>query len=216
MKLLYGTANPAKLASMRSKVEGLGIEIIGLNDIDIKINSVDESGNNPLENARLKALCYYNAVKMPVFSCDSGLYIEGVESRHQPGVHVRRVKGKVLNDEEMIEHYTKVAADMGGYAKARYNNAICFVLDEKAIYEYNGEDISSEYFLLSSRPHPKRVKGFPLDSISIEIESGEYYMDLKTTEGYKSKYDMWQGFRDFFIKALDNREAAAAIDGRDE
>lgn len=33
MKLLYGTTNTAKLNSMRSKIEGLGIEIIGLKDI---------------------------------------------------------------------------------------------------------------------------------------------------------------------------------------
>jgi XTP/dITP diphosphohydrolase len=84
MKLLFGTTNPAKLETMRSKVKVLGIEVIGLNDIDIKLDSVDESGNNPLENARLKALAYYKATKMPVFSCDTGLYIEGVESKNQP------------------------------------------------------------------------------------------------------------------------------------
>jgi XTP/dITP diphosphohydrolase len=216
MKLLFGTTNPAKLESMRSKVKVLGIEVIGLNDIDIKLDSVDESGNNPLENARLKALAYYKAAKMPVFSCDTGLYIEGVESKNQPGVYVRRVTDKEMNDEEMIAYYTKVAADMGGFAKVRYKNAICLVLDEKSIYEYDGMDISSEYFLLKSEPHSKRIKGFPLDSISVEIESGEYYMDLDAQEGYESKFDIGQGFRDFFIRALENREVAAAIDGRDE
>jgi 8-oxo-dGTP diphosphatase len=215
MKLLYGTTNPAKLAIMRSKVEGLGIEIIGLKDIDIKVDPVDESGDNPMENARVKALAYYDAVRMPVFSCDSGLYIEGVESKNQPGAYVRRVDGKEMNDEEMIAYYAKVAASMGGFAKARYKNAICLVLDEESIYEYDGLDISSECFLLTSEPHSKRVTGFPLDSISVEIESGEYYMDLEAAEGYKSKYDIGQGFRDFFIRVLENREAAAAIDGKE-
>lgn len=216
MKLLYGTTNPAKLTTMRSKIEGLGIEIIGLNDIDIKVDSVDESGNNPLENARLKALAYHHAIRMPVFSCDSGLYIDGVESKNQPGAYVRRVDGKEMNDEEMIAYYAKVAASMGGFAKARYKNAICLVLDEESIYEYDGLDISSEYFLLTSEPHSKRVTGFPLDSISVEIESSEYYMDLEAVEGYKSKYDIGQGFRDFFIRVLENREAAVTIDRKDE
>lgn len=216
MKLLYGTTNTAKLNSMRNKVEGLGIEIIGLGDIDIKADPVDESGKNPMENARVKALAYYDAIRMPVFSCDTGLYIDGVESKNQPGAYVRRVAGKEMNDEEMIAYYAKVAASMGGFAKARYKNAICLVLDEESIYEYDGLDISSEYFLLTSEPHSKRVKGFPLDSISAEIESREYYMDLEAAEGYKSKYDIGQGFRDFFIRVLADREAAITIDRKDE
>jgi XTP/dITP diphosphohydrolase len=64
MKLLYGTANPAKLKHMREMLEGLELEIIGLNEVDIQIDSIDESGNNPLENAKIKALAYYNATKM--------------------------------------------------------------------------------------------------------------------------------------------------------
>jgi 8-oxo-dGTP diphosphatase len=216
MKLLYGTTNPAKLEAMRNIVEGLGIEIIGLKDIDIKVDSVDESGNNPLENARLKALAYYKAVKMPVFSCDTGLFIDGVESKDQPGAYVRRIDGKEMNDEEMIEYYAKVASSLGGFARARYKNAICFVLSEEIIYEYDGEDISSESFLISSEAHSKRVKGFPLDSLSVEIESGKYYMDLEAIEGYKSKYDIGQGFREFFRRALENREVATTIDERDE
>lgn len=216
MKLLYGTTNTAKLNSMRNKVEGLGIEIIGLKEIDIKVDSVDESGSNPMENARVKALAYYDAIRMPVFSCDTGLYIDGVESKNQPGAYVRRVAGREMNDEEMMTYYAKIAADMGGFVKARYKNAICLVLDQEAIFQYDGEDISSECFLLASIPHHKRVKGFPLDSISVEMESGEYYMDLETKKSYKSKYDIGQGFRDFFIRTLFDREAAASIDGKDE
>jgi len=41
---------------MRSIVKGLGIEIIGLDDINLNIDKIDESGNNPLENAKIKAL----------------------------------------------------------------------------------------------------------------------------------------------------------------
>lgn len=212
MKMLYGTTNPAKLQSMRRMLEGLGIEVIGLNDIDIVLEKVDESGNNPLENARIKAKSYYSAVKVPVFSCDSGLFIDGIEDKKQPGVYVRRVNGKEMNDDEMIEYYSRLAAELGGLAKARYKNAICLVMSEDNIYEYDGEDISSESFYLSAVPHPQRVKGFPLDSISVEIESGKYYRDLEAN----SKHDIGKGFRAFFLRALENREAAAALEDREE
>ena len=37
------------------------------------VPKVKEDGNTPLENARLKAMVYYEAFQIPVFSCDSGL-----------------------------------------------------------------------------------------------------------------------------------------------
>jgi XTP/dITP diphosphohydrolase len=202
MKLLYGTGNPAKLKYMREMLEGLDLDILGLKDTGVLLDDIDESGNHPLENARIKALAYYRALRTPVFSCDSGLYIEGLELNEQPGVHVRRVNGKVLSDEEMIAYYSGIAAGFGGAVRAAYKNAICLVLDEEHIYEYDGEDIASGPFLIVTDVHPKRDKGFPLDSISIEIASGRHYMDLEPTR--KSVYEdsVSMAYRSFFLKAL--------------
>ena len=64
MKLLFGTGNQAKLSVMRSRLEKLGIELIGLNDLRAEgktIPEILENGDTPLENARLKALAYYEA-----------------------------------------------------------------------------------------------------------------------------------------------------------
>lgn len=107
MKLLYGTGNLAKLSAMRNRLEQLDIELIGLNDLRAEgkiIPEVIEDGNTPLENARLKAMAYYEAFQIPVFSCDSGLYFDNVPDEVQPGVHVRNVNGKCLSDDEMIDY----------------------------------------------------------------------------------------------------------------
>ncbi len=200
MKLLYGTSNPAKLKSIEEMLRGLDIDIIGLNEINMYIGKIDESGNNPLENARIKALAYYRVTKMPVFSCDSGLYIEGINEKRQPGVHVRRVNGKNLTDEEMIEYYGNMAKELGGKTKANYKNAICFIFNEERIYESMGDELGSERFILTSTPHKSRTKGFPLDSLSIDEKSGKYYMDIRNEESYEGKVS--DGFRKFFIKAL--------------
>lgn len=80
MKILYGTKNPAKINSMKNMLKNLEIELISLNDINLEIGKIDESGNSPLENARIKAFSYYKVWKKPVFSCDSGLYIDGIDS----------------------------------------------------------------------------------------------------------------------------------------
>lgn len=202
MKLLYGTANPAKLKHMREMLQGLDIEIIGLKDIDLEVDSIDENGNNPLENAKIKALAYYKAAKMPVFSCDTGLYIEGLDEKRQPGVHVRRVNGKTLNDEEMIQYYTSIASQLGGTAVAKYKNAICLVMDENSIYEYDGEDISFEKFLITTKVHKIRDKGFPLDSISIDIKTKKYFFDLDTNTQENGENNMSNSYKQFFRRAI--------------
>lgn len=113
MKLLYGTGNPAKIEAMKCRLSGFDLEIIGLRDLHKNIPSVPEDGNTPLENAKQKALAYYQAFHIPVFSCDSGLYIDGIPEEEQPGVHVRTIHGKYLTDEEMMEHYAGLALKYG-------------------------------------------------------------------------------------------------------
>lgn len=203
IRLLYGTSNPAKIQHMKEMLNGLNIEIQGLIDMGhLDVGPIGEDGNNPLENAKIKAMTYYKTLKRPVFSCDSGLYIEGLESKKQPGVHVRRVNGKELNDNEMIEYYANLAAELGGSAKAKYKNAICLIIDEENIFEYDGEDISAEEFIITSKAHSKRISGFPLDSLSIKIETGQYYMDIHENNNCDDEYKMAQGFRDFFLKTV--------------
>jgi inosine/xanthosine triphosphate pyrophosphatase family protein len=54
---LYGTDNPPKLSAMKSRLEQLDIELIGLNDLKAEgktLQEVVENGNTPLENARFK------------------------------------------------------------------------------------------------------------------------------------------------------------------
>lgn len=137
MKLLYGTGNLAKLSAMRNRLEQFDIELIGLNDLRVEgkiVPKVIEDGNTPLENARLKAMAYYEAFQIPVFSCDSGLYFDNVPDEVQPGVHVRNVNGKCLSDDEMIDYYSGLVKAYGNLV-ARYRNAICFVMDNTHIYE---------------------------------------------------------------------------------
>lgn len=199
MKLLYGTGNPAKLVAMQHRLEHLNLEIIGLKDLKAAIPQVEEDGNTPLENAEKKALAYYKAFGMPVFSCDSGLYIDNIPEAEQPGVHVRTVGGRTLSDDEMIDHYAGLAKKYGDLT-ARYRNAICLVLDEQHIYKAMEESMASEPFIITSIPHITRKQGFPLDSLSIDIKSGKYYYDLDETE--LDQVAVEDGFLEFFEKII--------------
>ncbi|MBQ8816656.1 MAG: hypothetical protein IJZ84_05185 [Lachnospiraceae bacterium] len=210
MKLLYGTGNPAKLEAMKRRLAPLGIELLGLRDLqreladmgdrEVRMPQIEEDGSTPLENAVKKATAYYEAFGIPVFSCDSGLYIDNIPEEKQPGVHVRTVNGKYLNDDEMLAHYIGLAKQYGDL-RARYRNAICLVMDAEHIYEAMEESMASEPFLITTVPHCSiRKKGFPLDSISLDIKTGKYYYDLSADE--LDRVAVEDGFLKFFENVL--------------
>ena len=201
MKILYGTTNKGKLQAMRLALESFDIELIGLGDIDSELPSINENGKTPLENAEIKAKAYYEAFRMPVFSCDSGLYFDELQEEEQPGLHVRRINDKELTDDEMIQYYAALAERHSGRITGRYRNAIYFILDENHHYSSMDMSIATEPFILVTEPHEKRVEGFPLDSLSIDIATGKYYYDLEVKDVSTSVDD---GVREFFASIFQN------------
>lgn len=199
LTFLYGTGNPAKLCGMREALKSLDVEIVGLKDMEKRPPTVSESGNTPLENAREKALAYFEFYGVPVFSLDSGLYFDNVSDNEQPGVHVRNVAGKRLSDNEMIEYYCGLARKCGGKLTARYKNAICLVMSKTEIYRSMDESLWGAPFYVVDKPHERpHQDGFPLDRLSVDISSGKYYYDLpKAVET-----EMYKGFRIFFENLL--------------
>lgn len=199
LKFLYGTTNRAKLDLMRKALAPIGIEIIGLNDVEADIPEVSESGSTPLENAKIKAEAYYSAFGIPVFSCDSGLYFDGLPDDEQPGIYVRRIDGRELSDEEMTEHYAALSAKYGGNIIGRYRNAIYLIVDDDKRFCTMDISIATEPFILSSIPHKKKVEGFPLDRLSKDVKTKKYYYDMDNptlTTGTE------EGLRDFFASVL--------------
>ena len=200
MKVLYGTTNQAKLAAMRQALAAFDLEIIGLRELNQPSPYVDESGKDPLVNAELKARAYYDAFHMPVFSCDSGLFFEDLPNAEQPFTHVRRVNGKELTDAEMTEYYAGLAHKHGGRLIGRYQNAICLVVDEMHVFKSMDESLSTESFILSDVPHERAVEGFPLDRLSKEIKTEEYYYDLPEYDLVESTFE---GSKRFFERVLE-------------
>ncbi len=198
MKFLYGTGNSAKLEHMKRMLDGLDIDIISFDDINSDIPDVKETGCTPIENACIKAKDYFKAFGIPVFSCDSGLYFENLPDFLSPKVNVRNVNGRYLTDEEMIDYYGGLAAKHGDIT-ASYRNAICLVYDKEHIFTDFNEDLSGSKFIICGVPHKKRVKGFPLDSLSKRIDTNEYYYD---TEHLRINTTI-TGFRRFFTSVLE-------------
>ena len=184
MKVLFATTNPAKVNKYKEALEQKGIELITLKDLDVKLPIV-ESGKNAIENAYIKAKTYYDATKIPTIGMDNNLFIEDLPEEKQPGTYVRRVNGKELNDEEMIEHYTKLVKENGGNLKAKwvYGMVVC---SDKGTSQFSW---TKDHFYFVDKPCEKINRGYPLDSISIIPEFNKYLAELtdKEKEEYKKK-----------------------------
>jgi len=182
MKVLFATTNPAKVKKYKKALEEKGIELITIKDLDFKLN-IDENGKNAIENAYIKAKAYYDATKITTIGMDNCLFIEELPEEKQPGTHVRRVNGKELTDEEMIEYYTNLIKKYGGKLTAKWIYGIVI---------YNGEETkkytwSKSNFYLIDKPCKKRNPGYPLDSISVMPENNKYWLELTNEEKRKSK-----------------------------
>ena len=196
MKLLYGTGNSAKVTAMRARLAPLGIEVAGAKDMGLQMPEADENGATPLENACIKAKACFTAFKMPVFSCDSGLYFEGLPPELQPGPRVRRVKGVNLTDEEARTWYGNLAAQYGKLT-AYYQHAVCLIDGQGQMHAAMTPEMESRRFYLMPQPcGPIRRPGFPLDSMSVECESREYYYHLPPER--MDRLAVEEGLLDFF------------------
>ena len=107
-RVLFATGNQSKVLRFKDKLLKKGIEIISINDLDEKIDVV-ENGTDAISNALIKARSYADIVSIPVFAMDDTLYIDNIPEDKQPGMYVRRVNGKRLSDMEMIEYYSNLA-----------------------------------------------------------------------------------------------------------
>ena len=174
-KILFATGNESKSKRFSNGLLKYGIEVISLKDIDCNLD-VEENGNSAIENAIIKAKSYYNETDFPTIAMDDTLYLDGVPEEEQPGMFVRRVNGKRLNDEEMIEHYSNLAKKYGkdGKLTARWIYGLAVINNGKInTYTWSKED-----FYITDKKNNKLDVGYPLNSISINIKLNKYFTDL--------------------------------------
>ena len=184
MKVLFATTNPAKIKKYADKLKEKNIEILTIKDLGINLKP-EETGKNAIENAYIKAKTYYDKTKIISIGMDNNLYIEGLPEEKQPGTHVRRINGKELNDEEMIEYYSKLVNEYGGKLTAKWVYGMV-IYDGKETNEYSW---SKGHFYFIDKPCEKRNPGYPLDSISIMPECNKYFVDLTEEDKNKNQKD---------------------------
>ena len=98
-KILFASQNPGKFAEAKDLAAFYGFELIAPKDVELESLEVEEHGNSYVENAKLKALAFFEASNMPVIADDAGLEIESLGGK--PGLHSARYGGDVSFEEKI-------------------------------------------------------------------------------------------------------------------
>ncbi|MBR2810770.1 MAG: hypothetical protein IKD69_05250 [Solobacterium sp.] len=195
MELMYATGNPAKQQAMARRLAPLGITLV----FPDTHPHIEESGTTMLENAMIKAKAYWNIYHRPLFSCDTGLFFRECTEDEQPGVFVHRNKGRELSDEQIGQRFAMLSRKYNGLT-AQYRNAVCLILDENHIHASEDPSLWSMLFRVTDTPHRMKKPGFPIDSYSVDMETGQYFYD--TDPLVFDRIAVADGFLDFFERSL--------------
>lgn len=197
-KVLFATENRSKTKRFKDGLLKNNIEIITINDLEKKLD-IEENGKNAIENALIKAREYAKVYNLPVFAMDDNLYIENIPDDKQPGIYVRRVNGKRLNDDEMIKYYSNLASIYGDNGKltCRWVYGIAVINDGvESTYNWSKED-----FYIVDTPSNRIDSGYPLNSISINKKLNKYFTDI-TEDDKKEIQENESDVIDFLCKHL--------------
>lgn len=206
MKVLLGTTNPSKVKRFSNLLKDCDIEFFTLKDIAIT-DEPEEDGTTPEENAIAKAK-FYGQYFDVVICNDSGLYFEGLalDDVCQPGLNIRTPMNMPrLSDEEMIEYYSGLIGELGGKVSAYYLDGIA-VYNHGEIYSFMDPVTAQKTgaFYMIEKASPKRFEGWPLDSLSVNKETGVYFVEGRVVDCkeniIKGQYE--KSIVDFLKKSL--------------
>lgn len=200
-EIIFATGNISKGKRFEKGLLENNIKTLTLKDVNIKLN-IEENGQNAIENAKIKARECYRVTNKPSMGMDDTLYLEGVPEDKQPGLFVRRVNGKTLSDDEMIEHYLKLVKDYGknGRLNAKWIYGMVVINDKGEEFEYTWKK-DNIYMVdtVSDVINP----GYPLNSITKLKMIDKYLTELTEEDKEKTKVDE-SDVIDFIVKALKN------------
>ena len=97
MKIIFATKNEGKVREISEMLEGTGVELVSLNDIE-NPPSIIEDGKTYRENALKKARIISEYTRKAVLADDSGLEVGILKG--EPGIYSARYAGPEATDDE--------------------------------------------------------------------------------------------------------------------
>ena len=179
-KIIFATGNPSKLKRFSDGLLQYDIELMSLKDLNLNLE-VEENGSNAIENALIKARECYKKTNMISMGMDDTLYLENVPLDRQPGLFVRRVDGKVLNDNEMIEHYIGLVRKYGidGKLNCKWIYGLAIIDEDGKEHTFTWE---KDNFYMVDIASNIIHDGYPLNSISKYKIIDKYFTEVNEND----------------------------------
>ncbi len=186
-ELIFATGNASKGKRFSKGLLENDIKILTLKDLNLKLD-VEENGTTAIENARIKARECFKLTNKPSMGMDDTLYIEGIPDNIQPGLFVRRVNGKTLTDEEMIEYYTNLVKQYGkdGRLNAKWVYGMVVINEDGNESEYTWE---KDNIYLVDKVSNTINPGYPLNSFTKYKGLDKYLSEITEEDKQLIKVD---------------------------
>ena len=184
-RLLLASANQGKLRELRTILEGLPVELVGLADVGPgEPPEVDETGDTFLDNALLKARAYAAWSGLAAVADDSGLEVDALGGA--PGVRSARYAGPGAGDQANLDKLLAALADVPPERRtARFRCAA--VLADLDVGEWHAE-AAWEGRLLDA---PRGGGGFGYDPVFLpdgwELTSAEVDQATKDAASHRGQ-----------------------------
>lgn len=124
-RVLIATGNQGKLREFRRMLEPLGYQVVSPKEVGLQGLEVVEDGDTFAQNARKKAIAYYQASGLPSLADDSGLEVDALGGA--PGIYSARYGTPDLDDQGrtalLLRNMEEVPRENRG---AQFVCAICF------------------------------------------------------------------------------------------
>ena len=179
-KLLFAATNESKLNRFSEELLENDIELVSLKSFNLDLN-IEENGKNVIENALLKAKEAYKLTKIPVIGMDDSLLMEGLPESLQPGLFVRRVNGKTLTDEEMLNYYIDLVDTYGqnGRLNCKWVYGLALIDEQGQAFTYTWE---KDNFYMVNEKSEIINPGYPLNSISKYKANDKFFTEITDAE----------------------------------
>ena len=175
-EIVLATNNKHKLQEVRGFLAPHKIVVYGLNDLNLRPESVEENGKDYYENALLKAKAVAKLTDIPIIADDSGLEIE--ELNNEPGLHSARYAESLGGHANAIQEILK-RLDGKENRKARFVCDIVLINDGDDVRRFEGiaEGVIAE--------SPLEGNGFGYDPIFQSTEINKRFSELTQEEKNK-------------------------------
>lgn len=193
--MIFSSGNAGKLREVRHFFADMGIEILSLSEVGLDGFEVEEDRDSLEGNAEKKALELFDLVGKPVFSDDTGLFVDALNGA--PGVYSARYAGEgadfQANRTKMLRELQGVPAEK---RTARFKTVICYVDQDRTVHFFEGR---IDGHILEAEAGDQ---GFGYDSIFCpegeQRSFGEMSVDEKA--GFSHRVRALAAFKEFMLE----------------